>query len=46
MLAALTNMFSGLWTLHTLLAATGQTTYEAIKGAALPTTLLGSLLLC
>ena len=34
-LAGATNMFSGLFVLHTLLAATGQTTYEMIKGAVL-----------
>ncbi|KAK9805882.1 hypothetical protein WJX73_000768 [Symbiochloris irregularis] len=36
MLAALTNMFSGLWTLHTVLAASGQTTYEVAKGSQVP----------
>ena len=35
MLAALTNMFVGLWTLHTVLAASGQKTYEVAKGALL-----------
>lgn len=36
LLAGAANLFAGLWFLHTLLAATGQTTYEAMKGWQLP----------